>query len=249
MAVGSGTQRIEEMLRRVYTDVNILRLDQDAIGGRRAFLEAWNKMISGEAQIILGTQMIAKGLHLEGVTLVGVILADVGLFIPDFRAEERTFSLLMQVAGRSGRNNPGEVIFQTYMPHHSAIQLAARHDYEAFFHAEMQRRAKTRFPPVQRLIALTLSDTDDARVVRAARILSAILRRLGNRSELAGPRILGPQAAPVERLGGRFRHRLLIRGPVARTNASLLRAALADNEWKPPSTLNLTIDVDPYDML
>ncbi|MCC6547424.1 primosomal protein N' [Candidatus Sumerlaeota bacterium] len=247
VALGTGTQRVEEGLRRAFPEANILRLDQDTIGGRRAFIVAWQKMLSGEAQIILGTQMLAKGLHLERVTLVGVILADVGLFIPDFRAEERTFSLLMQVAGRAGRTNMGEVLLQTYMPHHPAIQLASQHNYEAFFDAEMKRRRKVRFPPVERLIALTLSDENLNRSQSEARALAAIMRRLSHRDELHGPAVLGPQPAPVEKLAGRYRQRILIRARQTAPNARLLRAALA--EWKAPSSLNLTIDVDPQDLL
>ena len=248
-AVGTGTQRIEEALRRTFPDRRILRLDQDSVGGRRGFLKAWQDMVSGDAEIILGTQMIAKGLHLERVTLVGVILAEVGLFVPDFRSEERTFSLLMQVAGRSGRKDMGEVVLQTYMAHHAAIQMASRHDYEAFFEVEMERRRKMRFPPVERLIALTLSDGDLGRALGSARSLGGILRRLRHRENLGSVHVIGPTAAPIERLAGRFRQRLLLRAANAYHNAGLLRAALNDRQWNPSSTTRLTIDVDPLDLL
>ncbi|CAN5449610.1 hypothetical protein BH09SUM1_BH09SUM1_06180 [soil metagenome] len=249
VALGTGTQRIEEHLKRVFPEANILRLDQDAVSGRQAYLKAWRQMVDGEAQIILGTQMIAKGLHLERVSLVGVILADVGLYIPDFRAEERTFSLLMQVSGRAGRTNMGEVLVQTYLPHHTAIQLAARHDYEGFFRAEMMRREKLRFPPIRKMIALTLSDTDLQRTATQARALGAILRRVWHTEPAGAPTILGPLAAPIERLAGRFRYRLLLIADSQRANASLLRKALADREWRQPSSLRLAIDVDPQDLL
>jgi primosomal protein N' (replication factor Y) (superfamily II helicase) len=247
--MGTGTQRIEEALARNFPDARVLRLDQDAIGGRRAFLEAWQSMVSGEAQIILGTQMIAKGLHLERVTLVGVILADVGLFIPDFRAEERTFSLLMQVAGRAGRTEMGEVLVQTYLPHHPAIQLAAKHDYEGFFKVEMVRREKLRFPPVQRLVALTFSDPDGEKARRSARQFRELLDKACHRYDCRGIRLLGPGPAPVRRLAGRFRERLLLRGPVYGDNAKVLRAALGSELWKPPASMRLSIDVDPVDLL
>lgn len=249
MGMGSGTQRIEEALKRQYPDAKILRLDQDAVGGRRAFLEAWQSMVSGEAQIILGTQMIAKGLHLERVTLVGVILADVGLYIPDFRAEERTFSLLMQVSGRAGRGDMGEVLVQTYMPQHPAIQLASRHDYEGFFEVEMGRRQKLRFPPVQRLVALTFSDPDIQKSRRWARRMRELLDNATHRLDCREVRLLGPGPAPVRRLAGRFRERLLLRGPSYRNNARVLRAALANEQWHPPQSLRLSIDVDPVDLL
>lgn len=247
--MGTGTQRIEEALARLFPGTNVLRMDQDALGGRRGFMKAWQSMVSGEAQIIIGTQMIAKGLHLEKVTLVGVVLADVGLFIPDFRAEERTFSLLMQVAGRAGRTDMGEVLVQTYMPHHPAIQLAAKHDYEGFFEVEMGRRRKLRFPPVQRLIALTFSDPDRDKAVRAARRLRELLDRASHRMDLRRIALLGPRPAPIERLAGRYRQRILLRGADYRSNARLLRAALAGPDWRPPSSLRLSIDVDPVDLL
>jgi len=249
MAMGSGTQRIEECIGRVFPEARLLRLDQDAVGGRQAFLAAWQRMVSGEAQIILGTQMIAKGLHLERVTLVGVILAEVGLFIPDFRAEERTLCLLTQVAGRSGRVSMGEVILQTYMPQQPAIVFAAAHNYEGFVEAEMQRRHKSRFPPVERLIALTLAGEDFDRTVSQARNLTGILRRIAQKSDWRSCRVLGPLPAPIERLAGRYRQRILLRGPVASTNAGLLRAALADSQWKASASVALSIDVDPMDLL
>lgn len=249
VAMGSGTQRVEESLKRLFPTARILRLDQDSVGGRQGFLKAWREMVSGEAQIILGTQMIAKGLHLERVSLVGVVLAEVGLFIPDFRAEERTFSLLTQVAGRSGRTNMGDVILQTYMPHQPAVQLAALHDYKGFFKAEMYRRRKMGFPPCGRLIALTLSGEDLNRTMSTTRVLAGVLRRLANREEWREVKVLGPQAAPIERLAGRFRQRILLRGPNQKTSAAMLRAALADPQWRPPTVIKLSIDVDPQDLL
>jgi len=249
VALGTGTQRVEEALVRHFPDARILRLDQDTVSGRQAWLKAWQEMVSGEAQIILGTQMIAKGLHLERVTLVGVILADVGLYLPDFRAEERVFSLLMQVAGRAGRKDMGEVILQTYMPRHAGIQMAARHDYEGFFRAEMEKRRKLRFPPVEKLAALTISDNDRQRAVVAARNFGAILRRRVHQLPDPRPLVLGPQAAPVERLAGRFRQRILLRCPSQRPIASLLSRSLADEQWRPAASTRLSIDIDPQDML
>ncbi|MBI1289732.1 primosomal protein N' [bacterium] len=249
VALGAGTQRIEEALARHFPDAKILRLDQDTVGGRQAWLKAWQEMVSGEAQIILGTQMIAKGLHLERVTLVGVILADVGLYIPDFRAEERVFSLLMQVAGRAGRKDMGEVLLQTYMPRHAGIQMAAKHDYEGFFRFEMEKRRKLRFPPVERLAALTISDSDRARAIHAARTLATILRRRVNQVDAPRPVVLGPQPAPVERLAGRFRQRVLLRCATHRPIAALLSRSLADEQWRPGATTRLSVDIDPQDML
>jgi primosomal protein N' (replication factor Y) len=249
VALGSGTQRVELELRAAFPDARQLRMDLDAIGGRRAFLDAWGKMVSGEAQIILGTQMIAKGLHLERVTLVGVVLADVGLFQPDFRAEERTFSLLCQVAGRSGRALPGEVIFQTFMPRHDAIRFATAHDYLGFFEHERQRRAALRFPPIQRLVALTISDDELDRARQVSHELGGILRRLAAAGAYDGAAVRGPLAAPIARLGGRWRERILLRGPKVTALGRLYRDALADPQWRLPPTARLTADVDPQDLL
>ncbi len=249
MAVGSGTQRIEEELHSAFPGARILRMDLDTVGNRQAFLAAWQRMVDGDAQIILGTQMIAKGLHLERVTLVGAVLADVGLFLPDFRAEERTFFLLSQVAGRSGRASDGEVIFQSFMPHHTAVRFATAHDYTGFFEHEMKRRNALRFPPVTKLIAITLSDEDEARCAEAARLLAGILRRLIQAGGHPGCAARGPLPAPLRRLGGRWRERILLRGEAAGPLHDLLHASLADPLWKLPGPTRLVIDVDPVDLL
>jgi len=249
MAVGSGTQRIEEELAGAFPGARILRMDLDTIGGRQGFLRAWQEMVSGEAQIILGTQMIAKGLHLERVTLVGAVLADVGLFLPDFRSEERTFFLLSQVAGRSGRSQPGEVIFQTFLPNHTAVQFATRHDYPGFFEHEMKRRRALRFPPVAKLIALTISDEDQSRARETAVLLAGILRRLVMGGGHAGAAIRGPLPAPLRRLANRWRERILLRGDTQGPLHNVLRAALGDRAWRLPSSARLAVDVDPMDLL
>lgn len=249
MAVGSGTQRVDEELRQLFPDANIMRLDADTISGRKAFLEAWNRIVAGEPNILLGTQMLSKGLHLERVTLVGVVLADIGLFIPDFRAEERTFALLSQVAGRAGRRHPGEVLFQTFLPRHDVIGLAMQHDYAGFFERERRRREELQFPPVGRLVALTLSDPDDARARQLAATLGAVLRRVVLSGRFAGAAVKGPLPAPVRRLAGRFRQRLLLRGPRITELQALMREALTDSAWKPPQSARLTIDVDPQELL
>lgn len=249
MAVGSGTQRIEEELHAAFPGARILRMDLDTVGNRQAFLAAWQRMVDGDAQIILGTQMIAKGLHLERVTLVGAVLADVGLFLPDFRAEERTFFLLSQVAGRSGRVSDGEVVFQSFMPNHTAVRFATAHDYPGFFEHEMRRRVALRFPPVTKLIAVTLSDEDEARCAETARLLAGILRRLLAAGGFAGCAARGPLPAPMRRLGGRWRERILLRGDTTGPLHDLLRTALADPLWRLPGPTRLSLDVDPLDLL
>ncbi len=250
ITVGAGTQRIEEELVALFSDARVLRLDYDTAGGREAFLAAWNKMVNRETDIILGTQMIAKGIHLESVTLVGVILADVGLFLPDFRAEERTFTLLTQVAGRAGRVSAGDVIFQTYMPNHTAIRYATQHDYEGFYAEELARRRQLGFPPFTRLVAITLSDVDREKAFQGARLLAHYLNRY-YRGGTQARRITinGPTIAPLARLGGRFRYRILMRAASVRPMTALLEQAMGDRDFKLSSSTRLTIDVDPLDLL
>lgn len=249
MAMGTGTQRVEEELADAFPAATLLRLDMDSMGGRQSFLNAWQQMLSGEAQIILGTQMIAKGLHLERVTLVGVVLAETGLFIADFRAEERTFSLLSQVAGRAGRVNAGEVLLQTFMARRACIELATTHDYPGWYEQELRRRRALRFPPIERLIAITLSDPDPQRARDAAASLAYLLHHRLRAGDGPGTAVRGPLPAPVKRLAGRFRERILLRGANPREMNRLLRTVLGSAEWKLPHSARLHVDVDPLDLL
>ncbi|MDX2177342.1 MAG: primosomal protein N' [Candidatus Sumerlaeia bacterium] len=249
MAVGSGTQRAETELAALFPGRRILRLDLDTVGGKYAFADAWRAMVSGEAEIILGTQMIAKGLHLERVTLVGVVLADIGLFIPDFRADERAFSLLCQVAGRAGRRHPGEVLIQTFMPSHPVIQFAKEHDYTGFFQRERARRALLRFPPEERLAAVTVSDQDLERASEWARRLAALMRSLLAAGEFPGAAVRGPLPAPLAKLANRWRQRILIRSQKPGAAAALCRRAFALRDWKPPASLRAAVDIDPADLM
>ncbi|MEQ8819290.1 MAG: primosomal protein N' [Sumerlaeia bacterium] len=249
MSVGSGTQRVERELATLFPDARVLRLDQDTTRGRQAFIDAWEQMTRGDADIILGTQMIAKGLHLEKVTLVGVMLADVGLFQPDFRAEERTFSVLTQVAGRAGRSSAGQVILQTYLPRHHTIRFACNHDYTGYYRAAAPKRRQIGFPPFGKLIALTLSDPDRDKAWAAGKTLGNILYRLKYHTNARDVVINGPLVAPISRLAGRFRYRLMLRGESPSRVAGLLRSALADREYKLPATTRVAIDVDPMDLL
>ena len=160
---GIGTQSVASEVEREFPQARVLRWDRDATRHAREYEELLSKFRSGEADVIVGTQMIAKGLHLPGVTLVGVVLADVGLGIPDYRSGERTFQLLCQVAGRSGREqDSGRVVFQTYQPDNYAIRAAAAQDYELFYIAEMRYRREQRNPPFSRLIRLVHGHTNAA---------------------------------------------------------------------------------------
>ncbi len=151
---GSGTQKAEEQLQELFPEARILRADKDTTGGKYAFEEIYHKMLKGEADILLGTQMIAKGLDLPNVTLTGVLLADIGLHVPDFRSSERVFQLLTQVAGRSGRHKPGEVIIQSYQPDHPSLQATKNYNYEGFYQQELKHRELLKYPPFSKNIKL-----------------------------------------------------------------------------------------------
>lgn len=249
--IGQGTQRIEEELIARYPSAKILRMDSDTMNRRAAYEEAWERITRGEVDIILGTQMIAKGLHLERVTLVGVVLADVSLFVPDFRSAERTFALLTQVAGRAGRGErPGEVIIQTYVPRAEVIQCAIEHDVARFTESELRRRNWLRFPPIHRLAAVELSAVQLESALDASARLAGVLRRMCHWDEYRECSVLGPMAPPLGRLKNRWRRRILVRAPDPSSLHSLLRAALREFATRPRSPgMHLLVDIDPLDLM
>lgn len=157
--IGAGTQKVEDEVRSLFPEARVARVDKDSVSKRGSFDEIYEKMKKGEIDILIGTQMIGKGLHLPNVNLVGVILADIGLHFPDFRSSERTFQLLTQVAGRAGRGEiPGEVIFQTYMPQNEAIQFSKMHNYQDFYQKEISQRKELKYPPFSKIVKLTFVD-------------------------------------------------------------------------------------------
>ncbi len=248
--VGLGTQRIEESVRSLFPDARVIRMDLDTTRQRNAYLDAWRRIESAQVDIILGTQMIAKGFHLEKVTVVGVPLADVSLFQPDFRSAERAFSVLTQVAGRAGRGKlPGKVIIQTYVPHHYAIVHAQTHDYRAFYDKEIRVRQVLRFPPHFRLISV-LGIGRDAE--RTAHLFKEFGRLARSAAYARGDKvtILGPVPAPVARINDEHRWRLLIRASDHRAAREVLARALARYEEVPGrSACTLIVDVDPQDLM
>ncbi|MCX8038236.1 MAG: primosomal protein N' [Candidatus Sumerlaeia bacterium] len=251
--VGIGTEKVEEMLGRLYPEARLLRVDLDTIGTRTAFIDAWQQISTGQVDIILGTQMIAKGFHLERVTLVGVIAADIGLVIPDFRSAERTFSLLTQVAGRAGRGErPGEVLVQTYMPQHYAVRLAQSHDYKAFYSKEIEYRRILAFPPFTRAVALIVSAKEEQRAKEQAGNLGAHIRRAIRAHADRDPamRLLGPAPSPIAKIKDQFRWRLFFRGHTPSVMRRVLAEGIASYEKAyPKPRLQLVVDVDPQDML
>jgi primosomal protein N' (replication factor Y) (superfamily II helicase) len=232
--VGAGVEKVEAEAAKAFPGARLLRWDRDVTRGRRSHERILASFLAGEADILIGTQMVAKGLDMPGVTLVGVVNADIALHLPDFRAGERTFQLLTQVAGRAGRGErPGVVVIQTYSPEHYAIDAASRYDYEGFAAQELDARRKTGYPPYTRLVRLTFAhpNAQHAReeALRAAREIDHRRREAGSDSE-----VLGPSPAYVPRVRGRWRWQLLLRG---RDPSAVVREMTLGPEW--------AVDVDP----
>ncbi|MBE3563637.1 MAG: primosomal protein N' [Hydrogenibacillus schlegelii] len=241
--LGGGTQRVEEALLHSFPEARVLRMDRDTTGRRGAHAELLGRFLRGEADILVGTQMIAKGLDIPRVTLVGIVLADARLGLPDFRAAERTFQLVTQVAGRAGRGElPGEVIVQTYMPDHPSIRAAVTGDVAAFFAAELAARKKGAYPPFYRL-AVVQVDARDARVAREA--LGAVTERL-RMAVVPETIVVGPAPAPIPKLRDRFRFHTLIKYKQEPELASKIRRALREIE-RPVrrQEVAVTVDFDP----
>ena len=211
--VGAGTQKVEEELRELFPEAGILRIDADTTaGGHEEILQTFERE---RVPILLGTQMVAKGLDFENVTLVGVLSADISLYVDNYRAAERTFSLLTQVVGRAGRGGKtGRAVIQTYTPGNDVIRCAARQDYDAFYESEIRMRRLRRYPPFADLFTVTISGTEEGRVLRAAVSVRETLRQLCRRPELAAgePEVLGPAPAPVVKVNNRFRYRCTLVG-------------------------------------
>ena len=241
---GVGTERVEEALRARFPTARIARLDRDTAAGR-GLGRVLEKVSRREVDILVGTQMVTKGHDFPGVTLVGVLLADGSLSLPDFRAAERTFQLLTQVAGRAGRGERiGRVIVQTYSPEHHAVAAARTHDYAAFFAAESAARAELGYPPHGRVIAVRLDGTDEAEVRNAGAELAARAARLG------GPvTVLGPAEAPLKRLRGRSRWHLWAKHPATPEGRAVLRGFVRRLVGGLDGRVRVTVDVDPLSTL
>lgn len=206
--VGAGTQKVEEELRELFPEAGILRMDADTTScGHEKLLNRFEKE---KIPILLGTQMVAKGLDFENVTLVGVLSADISLYVDHYRAAERTFSLLTQVVGRAGRGEKlGRAIIQTYTPENDVIQNAARQDYDGFYKSEIRMRRLRRYPPFADLFTITVSGVEEGSVLRAA---SGVRERLRQICDPDAEEILGPAPAPVLKLNNHFRYRCILVG-------------------------------------
>jgi primosomal protein N' (replication factor Y) len=232
--IGAGTQRLEQELEARIPELQRVRLDADAVARPGAAAEALRRFAAQRSVVLVGTQMVAKGHHFSGVALAAVVDADTGLGLPDFRAEERTFQLLTQLAGRSGRDAPGKVVVQTFQPDARAIRYAARHDVEGFLADELERRRELGYPPFRHLVRVVASGPDAG---TPSRLLNEVARGLGDG-------VLGP--APLLRLRGRYRVQLVAKTAhprrIAARAAELLSAASAAMR---KTDLSAVVDVDP----
>ena len=241
---GSGTEKLESFARGVFPGARIGRMDSDTMRSGEDYEEGLNKFRRGELNILVGTQMIAKGLHFPGVTLVGVINADHGLSMPDFRAQERTFQLLTQVAGRAGRGDrPGEVILQSTHPDNDTVRFAADLDFEGFGKFDLEFREMLGYPPFTRLIAIVFRGPDEAAVARYADAFAAELKPYLH----DGIRIAPPRPAPIERVNVKFRYLMTLRG----VRLQLLRQALRvlTLHRTPPAGIEECADVEAQSLM
>jgi primosomal protein N' (replication factor Y) len=244
--LGLGTERLEEEVRAVFPEARIARLDRDAAARRGYAQRVLADLRARRLDVLVGTQMVAKGHDFPGVRLVGVVAADLGLHIPDFRAAERTFQLLTQVAGRAGRDGaPGRVVIQTFLPTHYAILPVREHDYETFYAAELAQRAALGLPPLRRLVQALCSSEDDEAARRAAVTLAQAADDAAKDAE--DYTRMGPAPAPLARLRGRFRHQLLVAG--GERTARLAGVALAAAARACERGVQASVDVDPQNML
>jgi primosomal protein N' (replication factor Y) len=239
--LGTGSEKLEELLHGMFPQARIARLDRDTVRGHEDFESTLNALNEGELDLLVGTQMIAKGHDIHGVTLVGVVGADSALGLPDFRAAERTFQLLTQVAGRAGRGqSPGKVILQTYFQDHYAVQYAARHDFVGFYEKELRFRSWMHYPPYSALAnVLIRSDKLDE-----ALQWSGTLGKWFEQTRHEGVRVLGPATAPIVRLKRDYRYHFVLKSPSREKLNSTLRAMLTYAAAQKIPRTQVIVDVD-----
>ena len=242
---GLGTQKVEATLAKLFPHARIVRMDSDVLKRKEDYRRILGDFRVGKIDILVGTQMIAKGLHFPNVTLVGIIYADLALHQPDFRAGERTFQLLTQVAGRAGRGDiEGEVFVQAFTPFHPAIQFARRHDFEGFYEQEMEFREQLKYPPVGRIALLTLKGRNEEKVKFSADYLKHELEKaVGGIKDLV---MAGPAPAPLLRAETYYRYQIMLRAQ--RMAALSQRLALLIRSLTLPEDVSLAVDIDPVDL-
>ncbi len=242
---GYGTELVEEEVKNLFPSARLERLDTDTAQKKGHTQEVLERFKQGETDILLGTQMVAKGLNFPHVELVGIVMADSGMHIPDFRAQERTFSLLVQVSGRAGRyNDQGRVVIQTFHPTNAAIVHALNGDLHGFYEGELLARKETNFPPYTRLINITLRGRNREKVALEVEKLAALFDQV---SKTKGPQLLVAGECPIERIASNWRYHLLISGQKAAETHHLVSTVLGS--YTPPSSVYVEIDIDPLSLM
>ncbi len=236
---------MEDTLAKLFPEARIKRMDSDALKRKDDYRRILGDFRTGKIDILVGTQMIAKGLHFPNVTLVGIIHADLALHLPDFRASERTFQLLTQVAGRAGRGDiEGEVFVQSFTPFHPAIQFARRHDFAGFYEQEIEFREQLKYPPVSRVALLTLKGRNEDKVKLSADHLRRELEKA--LAEIKGLVIAGPAPAPLARAESNYRYQIMLRA--RQMTAVSRRLAVLTESLSLPEDVSLSMDIDPVDL-
>lgn len=250
--LGLGTEKIEEVIKTLFPDKRVARLDRDTTARKGTLLKTLKAIRNRTVDVLIGTQMVAKGHDFPHITLVGILCADLSLGFPDFRASEHTFQLLAQVAGRAGRGDqPGKVILQTYNPDHFSIQAARVQDYRRFYDAEIRFRRALTYPPVSRIIQLRIFGKNKKRVEQHAGLVGNLCRQLQRRPPVSRATIdiLGPVEAPLPRLSGQYRWQILLKGCQASVLHGLVREIVTHESLKDGGGSSLVVDVDPVFML
>lgn len=247
--LGSGTEKLEKAVEQSFPGVRVLRMDMDTTRKKGSHYEILKKFKNHEADILLGTQMVTKGLDFTGVTLVGVVLADFSLNLPDFRAAERTFQLLAQVSGRAGRGvNPGKVVIQTYNPGHYSIAAAKFHDYKGFFEQEIEIRKRFGYPPYGRLVNIIISGEEQREVAHGANILYNDLKEALECQKGRQYELFGPSQAIYSRIKNRYRWQIIIKAPILEGITEKVRSVRLELLKGPLRGLNVIVDVDPLNL-
>ena len=239
----TGTQKVEDELGKILPDARVIRMDVDTTGRKGSHEKLLRDFSEGKADILLGTQMIAKGLDFPNITLVGVLSADTMLHLPDFRSAEKTFQLLTQVSGRAGRHKlPGEVVIQTYTPEHYSIEFAGKQDFDLFYQKEMMVRKVHQYPPFYYLTLITVSHEQLMKAVSVTEKITAYIRsRLSNKAV-----ILGPTSSPIPRINNRYRYQCLIKYKREPNLAETLKNILNQYQKEQTNGLQVSADMNPF---
>ena len=242
---GMGTEKVESAIQHAFPKARVQRMDSDMMTRKTLYREILGAFRVGKIDILVGTQMIAKGLHFPNVTLVGIIYADMALHLPDFRAGERTFQLLVQVAGRAGRGDvEGEVVVQSFTPFHAAVQYARQHDFIGFYESEIEFREQLKYPPVSRLVCVTARSRSET---KAQFYAGALARELQKRLTSTLGVVAGPTAAPLAKVQNQYRFQVMLRTQHIIQFVETLTRVLAN--LKPPDDVSVAVDVDPISLL